>query len=203
MTEAVQPTGPLLGPLRKRESRLWTRQPEDWYIEPEWCSARLFAVEAFSGDVFDPACGSGRIVRSAVAAGLNAYGADVVDRKPEIDRFQVQDFFRDLGHDHDNIVSNPPFGVAEKFVERALRLTARKTAMLLPANWVQGDKRSRWLEKTPLRRVYFLTPRPSMPPGHIVAAGDKPGNGTTDYAWFVWLQGYDGAPEVRWLRREP
>jgi hypothetical protein len=75
--------------------------------------------------------------------------------------------------------------------------------MLLPANWVQGDKRSRWLQQTPLLRVWFITPRPSMPPGHVLEAGGKPGNGTTDYAWFVWLRGYDGTPEVRWLRRNP
>jgi hypothetical protein len=74
--------------------------------------------------------------------------------------------------------------------------------LLLPANWVQGDKRSRMLAGTPLRRVWFITPRPSMPPGHVLEAGGKPGNGTTDYAWFVWLRGYDGAPEVRWLRRD-
>jgi hypothetical protein len=101
-----------------------------------------------------------------------------------------------------NITSNPPFDVAEKFVEKALKLAERKVAMFLPANWVQGDKRSRWLAGTPLRRVWFITPRPSMPPGHVLAAGGKPGNGTTDYAWFVWLRGYDGAPEVRWLRRD-
>jgi hypothetical protein len=41
-----------------------------------------------------------------------------------------------------------------------------------------------------------------MPPGHVLEAGGKPGNGTTDYAWFVWLRGYDGFPEVRWLRRD-
>jgi hypothetical protein len=102
----------------------------------------------------------------------------------------------------DNIVCNPPFGIAEKFVARALTKASRKVAMLLPANWVQGDKRSRWLETTPLRRVWFIAPRPSMPPGAAIEAGQKPGNGTTDYAWFVWLRGFDGYPEIRWLHRD-
>ena len=75
-------------------------------------------------------------------------------------------------------------------------------ALLLPANWVQGDKRSRWLDRSPLRRVYFITPRPSMPPGAVIAAGQKPGNGTTDYAWFVWQVDYDGPAEICWLRRD-
>jgi hypothetical protein len=109
----------------------------------------------------------------------------------------------------DNIVSNPPFGLCDSkkgkpgFVELALRRAQRKVALLMPANWVQGDKRSRWLETTPLQKVLFLSPRPSMPPGQVLEAGVKPGNGTTDYAWFVWERGHSGAPTIGWLRRDP
>lgn len=39
-------------------------------------------------------------------------------------------------------------------------------------------------------------------PGDIVVSGGKVGQGSTDFAWFVWLRGYDGSPEVRWLRRD-
>jgi hypothetical protein len=190
-------TKPLRGPLRKRESHLWARDPNDWYVEPPWCSERLFDVEQFLGEVWDPACGGGNIVLSARAKGLTAVGSDLIGRGAGT----VANFF-DYENACDNIVSNPPFGVAERFVKHALGLAHRTVAMLLPANWVQGDKRSRWLETTPLRRVYFITPRPSMPPGAAIMAGEKPGNGTTDYAWFVWLRGYDGQVEVKWLRRD-
>lgn len=191
----------LRGPLRKRESHLWTRQAEDWYVEPEWCSARLFELEQFTGSIWDPACGGGNILKSARAAHLvNVWGTDIVKRGELTN--STLDFLEHYSGTADNIVSNPPFGIAEKFVARALDLAKNKVAMLLPANWVQGDKRSRWLEQSGLRRVYFITPRPSMPPGHVLAAGRRCGSGTTDYAWFVWLKGYDGAPEIRWLRRD-
>jgi len=193
-------TGPLRGPLRKRDSSLWAREINDWYVEPEWCSLRLFQEEKFDGYVYDPACGRGTIIISAMKSGLCAAGSDLIDRG--WDTTLTPHDFLESDHRRDNIVCNPPFGIAEKFVERALDLARNKVAMLLPANWVQGDKRSRWLAATPLRRVWFITPRPSMPPGHVLGAGGKPGNGTTDYAWFVWLRGYDGAPEVRWLRRD-
>ena len=42
-----------------------------------------------------------------------------------------------------------------------------------------------------------------MPPGHVIMEGGRPGNGTTDYAVFVWLKGYDGPPLIDWLYREP
>lgn len=192
-------TSPMRGPLRKRESSLWVREANDWYVEPEWCSLRLFEEERFYDGVYDPACGRGTIVISALKSGLVAAGSDLIDRGWDSTLTPLN--FLESEHRRDNIVSNPPFGIAEPFVEHALKLATRKVAMLLPANWVQGDKRSRWLAQTPLRRIWFITPRPSMPPGQVLEAGGKPGNGTTDYAWFVWLRGYDGAPEVRWLRK--
>ena len=202
-------TAALRGPLRKRESNLWERQEHDWYVEPVWCSGRLFEEEPFRGFVWDPACGQGNILTAGRVAGIPIFGSDIVAR---FDGCEVKDFVHGLGpHEFvDNIVSNPPFGLCDDrkagtypFVEQALRYAMRKVALLMPANWVQGDKRSRWLETTPLRRVWFISPRPSMPPGDVLAAGAKPGNGTTDFAWFVWVKNYDGRPEIRWLRRTP
>lgn len=108
----------------------------------------------------------------------------------------------------DNIVSNPPFGLCTPkrgetgFVERCLAVARCKVALLLPVTWGLGDRRSRWLENTPLKRVRLLTPRPSMPPGHLFVDGFEPGQGWQDFAWFVWERGYQGPPHIHWLRRE-
>lgn len=206
MTEAAA-SGPLRGPLRKRESSLWVREANDWYVEPEWVSARLFEEEKFEGGIYDPACGMGNIVKSARLASHFATGGDVVQRSEYCDF--VENWMEvDERLSFNNIVSNPPFKLCDDrkngcypFVEKCLDHARYKVALLLPSKWIQGDKRAVWLATTPLRRVWFISPRPSMPPGQVIAAGHKPGNGTTDYAWFVWLQGYDGAPEIRWLRR--
>lgn len=74
--------------------------------------------------------------------------------------------------------------------------------MLLPTKWMNSARRGAWLETTPFSRVWLLAPRPSMPPGTVIEAGVKPGNGTVDFAWFVWSRGYEGAPVIGWLRRE-
>lgn len=207
MNDTAAITGPLRGPLRKRESNLWEREANDWYIEPSWCSARLFEEEAFRGNICDPACGGGNIIKSAKQAGFQTHAFDVVQRTDEIAP-TIQDWLTYSGPEFDNIVANPPFGLCDDrktktypFVEKCLAKALRKVALLLPANWLQGAQRSAWLERQPLRRVYFLCPRPSMPPGHVVASGAKPGNGTTDYAWLIFQHDYDGPPEIRWLRR--
>jgi len=61
---------------------------------------------------------------------------------------------------------------------------------------------ARWLENTPLQRIWLLTPRPSMPPGQHILDGGKVGGGKSDYCWLVWEHGYSGLPEIRWLHRE-
>jgi hypothetical protein len=182
------------------QAHLWARDPLDYYTEPSWISERLFAVEKFEGDIVDPACGSGRIVRAARAAGLHSFGTDIKKRCEEC--LVVRDFLGETGARYDNIVSNPPFKHAEAFIDLALKRTERKVAMILPAKFMSGDKRSRWLETTPLRRVLHITPRPSMPPGAVIEAGVSPGGGKEDFAVLIWLKGFDGKPETGWLRRQ-
>lgn len=184
---------------RARKVHTWDRDPHDFYVDPIWCSERLFEEESFIGPVWDPACGTGRIVAAARAAGLSAIGTDIVARG--FPGAEVVDFLTTKGS-IDNIVTNPPFKLAQKFVEHALRSVSRKAAFLLPLGWLNGDKRSRWLEDLPLQTVLIITPRPSMPPGELVAADIKPQNGRQDFAWYIFAQGYDGKPELGWLRRE-
>ena len=186
---------------RDKDAGLWERDPHDWYVEPEWCSARLFEAEEFTGTVVDPACGLGRIVRSARAAGHLATGMDIVWRSAECST--IADFFDpDWSGIADNFVSNPPFGRADEFVSLALSRARGKVAMLLPATWHFGARRSAWLATTPLYKVLALTPRPSMPPGAVILAGEEPGGGTKDFAFYVWKLGHVGSWTGGWLNRD-
>ena len=181
--------------LREIDAHAWEREAHEHYVEPAWVSMRLFDVEEF-GAVHDPCCGFGTIVKAAWSHGLNATGADLVDRGFE--RGRVQNFF-DEQHTVDCIVCNPPFDVAPAFAQHALKLAQRKVAMIFPVARLNA---AHWIEATPLRRVWLLTPRPSMPPGHVIAAGDKPGGGKTDFVWLVWEIGFTGSSELKWLRRD-
>jgi len=75
---------------RERKSHVWARSDDDWYVEPEWVSKRLFESEHFAGDIWDPCCGTGRIVQSARAAGHSSYGSDIAERSIG---YGVVDFF--------------------------------------------------------------------------------------------------------------
>lgn len=189
------------GPLRKRESYLWKRDPLDWYVEPDWCSQRLFDLVEFEGLIWDCCAGTGRIAEAARAAGYDARASDIEPRGHPVNFLDIKVCFAMTEPCVANIVSNPPYKLALEVTQFALKVALFKVAMFLPANWVQGEKRSRWLESTPLRQVLFVCPRPSCPPGDIIRQGVVPGNGTTDYAWFIWDRTYSGTPQLGWCRR--
>lgn len=187
--------------IREKLAHLWERDPYDWYVEPFECSAALFQLEKFEGEVWDPACGMGRIVMEARAAGLTAVGSDIVSRS-DICAAESDFLARSYQPDFRNIVMNPPFGLAEEFVREAIRIVPRggKVAVILPLVWVSGFSSKRdWLPSSPLRTLYPISPRPSMPPGKVIEAGIRPGNGTKDFAWLVWQNGYLGEASVRFM----
>jgi hypothetical protein len=192
--------------VRRRDSHIFAREPHGHYVERPWCSERLFAVEPFDGTIIDPCAGWGQIPQAAMAAGYRALAADIVDRGAYnlvtglI--FERADFLKEFPFSTEctfSIVCNPPFDQVEEFAARALALCPRKVAMICQIRRLPA---AHWLQRTPLYRIYLLTPRPSMPPGTYIEAGGKPQGDRQDYVWLVWLPGYEGASTVRWLHRD-
>lgn len=181
---------------RAENSHIWQREEHEHYVEPEWCSKRLFDVEKFNGPIFDPACGFGNILKAASNAGHDVWAADIVDRG--FPNTHVSDFLISKYNQID-IVSNPPFNKFKEFALHAIDNCYEKVAMI----WlVRTLPAARWLQTTPLKTIWFLTPRPSMPPGHVITAGEKPGGGKQDFCWLVWDINFKGRPIINWLHRD-
>lgn len=192
----------------RKDAHLWERDPDDWYVEPRWCSEGLFHKEKFAGQITDPSCGLGRVLDAAAKYGYDTVGADIRDRGTRArHKFLIANF---LEHDlcFENIVTNPPYLHADAFAAECVKRSV-KCALLLRAQWANAGNRSRWLESLPLRRVLQISPRPSMPPGAVIldriargARGDPQG-GQQDYAWYIFERGYKGEPGYGWCRRPP
>jgi hypothetical protein len=181
------------------KAHAWQREAQEHYVEPFWCSERLFAVEDFGPGIWDPCCGFGRIPDSATKAGLYGIGTDVADRGWR-DFAGVLDFLATDKFRAPNIVCNPPFNIAGRFAAHALaHKGTEKVAMIFPTARLNA---AHWLKGTPLARVWLMTPRPSMPPGHTITAGQKPGGGKMDFCWLVWTKGRIGCADLHWLRRD-
>jgi hypothetical protein len=198
----MQLSSPLASVKTPRLAHNFARDEHDWYVEPEWCSQRLFEEEKFEGEILDPACGWGRIVRAAIDAGYPARASDIVIRPSgdaAVDGLKREANFRDCDGPAVNIVCNPPYRSYPLFAQQALRLVRRKVALIFPTARLHA---AHWISGAPLRRIWLMSPRPPMPPGSYLEAGHRPGGGRVDFCWLVFEHGYSGPAELRWLRRD-
>lgn len=182
----------------------YARHKDDFYVEPRWCVEALKAAEPFDNHVWDPACGSGTIPEVFRGDGIRVSATDIVDRG-YLHFAGCVDFLAPMLHalpTVSNIISNPPYKLTEAFARRALELARHKVALLTNIKFLASQKRHRLFTETPVRRVWIMSSRPSMPPGDALQNGTvKVGNGSLDFCWVVWEQGYTGAPEIGWLLR--
>lgn len=220
-----------MGSSKPKDAKLWAREPNDWYVEPEGVWEAFLKVDGFPEtiSVCDPWAGIGRAIKALAAHGYQWKAADILNRVPPGDDFNVTiaDFMapdwreKVIGLGACNYMGNPPFklvnpkgyrwdGHLEAYqrtpllLDLVLHRMTHKAALLLPGRFIcSSGKRAKFLERTPLKTVYWIVPRPSMPPGPVIMAGESPGGGEQDFCIAVWDHGRQSAPrgavEHRWL----
>lgn len=181
------PANPPTAP-RADSARPW----HDFYRTPPEATEALLRAEIFLGDIWEPACGDGAIARPLSAAGFTVRATDLVDRGYGEGRVDFLLFpARQVA---DNVVTNPPYRLAEEFLLAALGAARHKVALLLRLAFLEGIKRKALFEASPLARVHVFSRRLSMFQPAVVSAS----RGTTVFAWFVWEHGHRGPPTLHW-----
>ena len=173
---------------------------DGWYVESAACVDAMLAAEPIMGRSHDPSCGGGNIPRRFQAAGLACYGSDL---RARADRYEVLDFLGPIEDVRErlkgitNCVFNPPFSLAQQFVERALDVVPGKCIVLQRLAWLEGQKRRSFFLETGLSHVWVHSSRISMPPGGT----DVPAQGgAVAFAWMVWRRTPPGQPAtLGWL----
>ena len=176
----------------------YDRVNNDWYIEPDWCVDLLRENVNLRDGIHDPCAGIGTIVNNFIEAGIWATGSDIVNRGAG---FDVQDYLTDPTVRR-NIVTNPPYKLTEKIVRHALAHTEHRVCVLVPLNFLAGQKRHSFYIDTPVEKIVILSRRPSMPPGEmLVQHGEEyRKNGSIDFCWIVWNNQYEGGPTMTWAK---
>lgn len=180
------------------------RVDHDYYVEPRRAVDALLDVETFVGRTWDPACGGGNIPRALLDRDISCWGSDIVDRgwrnvlgdgEAEVFDFTRGGIAPGIPAP-DNIVTNPPFALAEEFIRRSLGLTVNKVAILARLAFLEGQARGKLFAETPLARVWVFKSRISMPPGgqEIKAVG-----GSVAFCWLMWQHSWRGPPHLGWL----
>lgn len=187
-------TGPVVSQALYRHSTGgYEREISDWYVEPAWCWDVLFDLVDMSGTVLDPSCGGGTGLEWCRARGVHAIGSDIVDRGAGA---CVADFLApDYPWTADNVICNPPYKLTVDFAHKALAVTRRRVALLVPLPFLCSQRRYPLFRDTPVSHVIVLSKRPSMPPG---GRGIRASGGKEDFCWIVWTLGHEGAPALLW-----
>ena len=87
-----------------------------------------------------------------------------------------------------------------EFVEKSLEISTDKVVMFGKIQFLEGQRRKEFLKKSPLKYVYVFSERQNpMRNGSPVDENGKKWSSTMCFAWYVWAQGYQGEPIVRWL----
>jgi hypothetical protein len=193
------------GVLKPREER---RGGDAYFTPPrlaEASCARLAGLIKIPTKVLEPGAGSGVFVHAARKQWDTAHvvGIDVAPQAHGILRFNFLLPGALPGIDiADLIIGNPPYMLAEQFVDAALaRLNFDgHVAFLLRLSFLGGQKRADTLwSRRDLRWLLPITPRPSFTQDGKTDA--------SEYALYVWERGYHGNAEIlaplRWRNESP
>ena len=176
----------------------------DYYATPYQATEMLLDEVKFSGNFLEPCVGGGHIVDVIKRYYPTdcVYGVDIVDRgypNTLVADFLKYDF---LGQKFDNVVTNPPFSLAQEFLEKSMEVVndGGKIAMFLKIQFLEGAKRREMFKKYPPKYIYVFVKRQSpWNNGSPVDEKGKPWSSTICFAWFIWEKGFTGEPIVRWL----
>ncbi len=144
------------------------RKESDFYATPLKAFVPLLPYLPKDREIWECACGDGRLVGAMKEFGLEVTGTDLIHG----DDFLAMPILHSCA-----VVTNPPFSLALEFCQKAAEFAA-ETFLLLRLNFLASRKRKEWFQKFEPSCLFVLSERPGFTE-----------NGKTDscdYAWFYW-----------------
>lgn len=156
---------------------------QDFFPTPEWATDILTKYVAFSGPIWECACGNGKMAKELkVQTGQPIICTDLYDQgfgTVGVDFLEVNKL------PAPNIVTNPPYNLLNQFILHGLELGPKKLCLLIRTLSLESKARYEIFKAHPPSKVIVITDRVDF------ANPDKPG-GAWSLSWFVWEQDYAG-----------
>lgn len=164
----------------------------DFYPTPPGATRALLARETFPGQVWEPACGNGKMSEVLINHGLEVLSSDLYDYGYGFTGVNFLTDWPDMNVDC--IITNPPFIHASAFITRAYEVARHKVAMLIKMTYLSGIRRYELFQKIPPSKIYvFCTPIPYY-------SGEELKKGSFTHCWFVWDKSVPvSAPSLFWI----
>lgn len=168
------------------------RRKLDDYETPSIDTERLCRFVKFRGPILEPAAGSGRMSRALVTW--------TSKRVTTADIKRGQDFLKRSKTWKGDIITNPPYhhGMADAFVQHALKLADGRVAMLLELKYLTGQKRAKSLYNVCKPEAVIVIPNRI----YFFAGGKQIKSQFYSHCWIVWppraLRGPGTRTETYW-----
>lgn len=150
--------------------------------------------------IWEPACGEGHISRVLTAAGHQVVSSNLIDRGYGA---VGVDFLATTKTCAPCVVTNPPYALAQQFVEHAIALPGVNLALfLLRTKFVESRRRARLFLEHPPARIWQFIDRPVFYSGDVDKA-EQPGWNTEAFAWFEWRPSEPQQhAQMRWIWKD-
>jgi hypothetical protein len=164
----------------------YVRKERDCYETPEWVTEALIPhIPKRVKRIWEPACGSGKMMRALQAGGFKVDGTDIVLGTDFLGYTRAPAFLL-----CDAIITNPPYELATEFIDHALELASGVVAMLLRTDFDHArSRRHLFGECSAFSKKLVLTRR-------IKWFEDSRGQPSFNHAWFIWDWEHKGPPTL-------
>jgi len=170
------------------------RAENDFYATAPEAAEWLVLIENLNHNIWECACGQGHLSKVFERHEYNVRSTDLIDRgygQGGVD-------FLECNEPYDgDIVTNPPYKLAEQFLEHGLDLVSEgnKVCLFLKIQFLEGKSRKKLYEKYPPKTVWVSSSR--------IKCGTN-GNFSSSasmmaLAWYVWEKGYTGDTVIKWF----
>ena len=149
-------------------------------------------------NVWECAWGEGHLAKRLSDYGYNVTATDLIDRGfgiGDVNFLETNTIF------NGDIVTNPPYKYAVKFIEHALDIipTGNKVFMFLKLQFLEGKSRKELFKKYPPKCIYVSSSRILCAKNGDFKAAKKNGASAVAYAWYEWEKGYNGNTIIKWV----
>jgi hypothetical protein len=173
--------------MSQRESG-YERKERDLYETPEWVTEALLPHIRDVSNIWEPAAGSGKMARVLERIGT----VQTSDITTTIFDPRGDDFLKIVNRPWAAIITNPPYALAQEFIQHALRLTKPNglVAMLLRTDYDHAKTRQHLFGGCPqFAKKLVLTRR-------IVWFDGPNAAPSFNHAWYLWDWIHSGPPTI-------